>query len=97
MAMDHGTIEGRLETISQHGTYQVKVYDPLSDRGVLCDVPPEVQAQALAAFGKRVAVTGTIRYHRTGKPISVAVESMRVLGDRHLPRFTDVCGMLAGK
>lgn len=74
----YGSIEGKLQTITDRGTYQFVVYDDLSDRGVNCFVAPGLFKQAHAAFGKRVAVSGEISYDRTGKPLAIKARAIRI-------------------
>ena len=74
----YGAIEGTLQTISNRAGFQFVVYEALTDRGVNCFVRPDMFRDAHAAFGKRVKVSGLIRYAKDGKPISIDVENVRV-------------------
>lgn len=76
---DYGSAEGRLETISVRGGAHLAVYDALTDRKIECIIEPSQLEDAWAALGKRVSVFGLIRYRKTGEPISIEVEDMKVL------------------
>jgi hypothetical protein len=77
----YGSIEGKLSTISERGTFQFVVFDALTDRGVNCFLEQSKFKEAHSAFGKRVTVFGLVQYDRDGKPLSIKVESIRVLKD----------------
>lgn len=74
-----GSIEGKLSTISERGTFQFVVFDSLADRGINCFLDQDKFRDAHAAFGKRVSVFGLIQYDRDGKPLSIRVEKIRIL------------------
>lgn len=98
---DYGTLEGRLETLSVHGKTRFNIYDPLTGRAIACYFPIEQLEEAHAAFPKRVAVSGRTKYSRMGNPVSIHVESIRVLeGDVQLSQLADTDltgGMDSGK
>lgn len=90
-----GSIEGKLSTISERGTFQFVVYDALADRGINCFIPQEKFREAHAAFGRRVSVFGTIQYDRDGKALSIKVDAIRVLRDlADLPPIESFRGIL---
>lgn len=91
-----GAIEGRLEMISARGGLHVGVWDALTDRQVRCDIPPNLTERVMAAFKKRVSVSGRIRYRPTGEPVSIDVENIEIFPDRDkLPTADDVYGILS--
>jgi len=93
---EEGFVEGTLEMISSRGGLHVSVWDALSDREVRCVVGPQMLDKVKAAFGRRVAVGGTISHKRTGEPVSIAVETIEVFPtDDELPTADDVLGILA--
>ncbi len=94
---DHGTIEGRLDSLSRRGGPHFFVFDALTDEAVRCYVPEAQMREAIAAFGRRVAVTGLIRYRKTtGQPTSVEVERIFVFPtEDKLPTADDVYGILS--
>jgi hypothetical protein len=93
---DYGTLEGRLLVVSAQGGPSIAVVDPLTERGVRCFISEAQLGQALMAFRKRVAVSGTIRYRRDGHPNSIEVEDLIVFADNsELPTAEEVHGILS--
>jgi len=91
---DYGTIEGRLQTLSERGGLHFAVYDALTDKAVRCAVSADRMAEAWKAFGRRVAVSGPIHYRRDGHPISIDVEHLTIFpNERDLPTADDVYGL----
>lgn len=91
-----GTIEGRLRMISDTGGLHVGVWEALSERFVRCNIPPNLIDAVMAAFRKRVAVSGRIRYRATGEPVSIDVERFDVFPDaKDLPTADSVFGILS--
>jgi hypothetical protein len=91
-----GSIEGKLSTLSERGSFQFVVYDALSDRGINCFVKDDVFPDAHAAFGKRVCVRGLIQYDRNNKPVSIDAEKIRVLrSNAEIGPVEQFCGILA--
>jgi hypothetical protein len=90
----YGCVEGKLQTVSERGSFQFVVYDDLFDRGVNCFISENLIRDALAAFGKRVAVFGLLQYDSTGKPISIQVERIEVFPDEsELPTIESLRGI----
>lgn len=94
---DHGTIEGRLESLSRRGGPHFFVFDALTDEAVRCYIPEAKMQEAIAAFGRRVAVTGLVRYRKsTGQPLSVEVDDIFTFpAEETLPKADDVYGILS--
>jgi len=93
---DYGSIEGKLQTISVRGGFHVIVYDDLTDERVRCVTDDTQLPTVVKALGKRVAVSGVIRYRKTGEPISVRVEDIDIFpDDADLPTADDVYGILS--
>ncbi|MEM1285391.1 MAG: hypothetical protein AAGH43_08385 [Pseudomonadota bacterium] len=94
---DFGTLEGTLKAISdQVGGLEIRIHDPLWNRAIPCRVLDEQIDDAMAAFRKRVEVTGLIHYNQAGRPTSIRMESLTPLpDDRSLPTVADVRGMFA--
>jgi len=91
-----GTIEGRLRMISDSGGLHIGVWDALFERAVRCNIPHDLIDTVMAAFRKRVAVSGRIRYRATGEPVSIDVERFEVFPDaRDLPTADSVYGILS--
>ena len=74
-----GSVEGRLQTVSDRRGFKVVVYDALRDRPVECRFSDdELLEVALGAFGRRVSVFGTVTYREDGTPLRVRVNKFRV-------------------
>lgn len=96
LVRDHGTLEGTLETVSARRRPRFVLYDVLTDEPVRCYVRPEQLPNVLAAFNKRIAVTGAIRYRKDGTPVSIDADGIYVFPpDDELPAPEDVYGILA--
>lgn len=76
-----GSVEGRLETISAHGTLSLTVYESLTGRAVKCDLAQNLKPQALAAFEKRVLVRGTVIRDSSGRARRIRAERLEVFPD----------------
>jgi hypothetical protein len=76
-----GTIEGKLQTISDRQTLQFVVFDSLYDKGINCFMDEAIMEQAMQAFRKRVAVTGMVQYDQEGQPVSIRVDTIHVFKD----------------
>lgn len=89
-----GTIEGKLQTISNRGQLQFVVFDSLYDKGVNCFVEDEMVDQAVQGFGKRVAVSGMIQYDKEGRPVSIRVDSVHIFkAESELPSIDEMHGI----
>lgn len=93
---DIGSVEGQLRMISIQGAPHFNVYDDLTDRQVECFATDGQLQDAHRYFGKRVAITGVIRYRRDGEPVSIQVEDIKpFLDEDDLPSADDVYGILS--
>ena len=89
-----GSVEGKLETLSIHGGTTFAIWEVLTGARVECRFPPEMLDEAHAAFRHRVSVSGRIRYSRTGRPLSIRVEHIRILrSSSELPQARDLEGI----
>jgi hypothetical protein len=92
---DYGTVEGKLQMITERKRTRIYVFDALTDKKVGCRIDPEIRQQALSAFGRRVEVRGLIRYRHDGEPISIIADGLELLDkDHELPTANDVLGIL---
>ena len=95
---DHGSIDGRLQTLSDRGGIRFVIYETLSDRPVHCYIEQEKLEDALRYFRKRVEVYGLIRYRLDGFAQSIRVEDIVPFPDpADVPSFRDVYGILRAK
>ncbi len=86
-----GTFEGNLETLSVHGGTTFLIWDVVTGYRIECRFPSDMYEDAYAAFTKRVAVYGRIRFSRHGKPKYVVVEKLRQLRSQsELPQAKDL-------
>lgn len=93
--VDHGSVEGRLQTVSERGGFKFVIYDILWDRPIRCHLPETLIDRAMEAFGHRVEVYGLVTYRRDGKPLSIKVDAIEPLTvNRHIPSFREVYGIL---
>ena len=91
----HGSVEGRLQTLSERGELRFVVYDPLTDAPIKCLFSHELIEDVAKSFGRRVLVYGLIRYREDGTPNSVRVEHFEVFpSSEDLPSAQDVKGVL---
>ena len=92
---DYGSIDGKLQTLSERGAMRFVIYETLSDRGVPCFIEPDQLADAMQSFRQRVEVYGFIRYRPDGVPVSIKVhEIVRFPRPEAVPDFREVHGIL---
>ncbi len=98
--IDHGTIEGTLETISGHNGYEFTIYDDLTNNGVRCYFKPSEDTfqKVLNAFSferkSRMSVWGDISYRKDGTAISIKVDGFRVFKPQNeLPQIESIVGL----
>ena len=92
---DYGSLEGRLQTLTERGRLQFIVYERLWDMQTRCYIPDRLVETALAAFRSRVEVYGLIRYRKDGKTVSIEVDEIRAFPEAEkIPSFRDVHGIL---
>lgn len=94
---DHGTLEGRLERISDaSGSVKIAIKDFLFAKSIVCSVPEALLEKALSSFRKRVEVEGIISFRRDGSPVSIEAQAIEILPeDDELPSASDVSGIMA--
>lgn len=91
-----GTVEGKLEGLIIHGKRRLLIYDSLTNHQVTCYFAERIPySDVLAAFGKRVAVSGMIRSRRSGERVDIQASRLYVFpSDEELPTAADVRGVL---
>jgi hypothetical protein len=87
-----GSIEGKVDSLSDKHAFICSVYDPIFDREITCYFQKqEVEEDAYRAFRKRVLASGLIRYSKEGYPTSIIVDAIRVFPDEsELPSIEEV-------
>lgn len=91
-----GTVEGKLEGLIVHDRRVFYVWDALTNRRVECSFASRIPLDdVLAAFGKRVGARGIVRRRKTGEPVSVEANELRVFpAEDELPGLDDVQGIM---
>jgi hypothetical protein len=92
-----GTVEGKLESLSVHGSKEFSVWRVDGTR-VPCHFGRYLSLdEVLPAIGKRVAARGQIKTNaRTGEPQTVEVHELRVIGERTVSA-AEVRGIFKGR
>ena len=90
-----GSIEGKLETISERRGLKFIVYDSLTDRPIRCIFDDELLSEITNAFGKRVYVYGIVYYVKSGIPQTIRVKELKIFPEEHeLPSPSEIYGIL---
>jgi hypothetical protein len=87
-----GSIEGKIDSLSDKTKFMCSVYEPLLRREITCYFQkPEVEQEAIKGFRKRVLAGGMIRYAKEGYPTSIVVDTIRIFPDEsELPTVEDI-------
>ncbi len=92
-----GSIEGKLETISERGRRRMVVYDSLTDKAITCDVSEDMMSEVIKCFGKRVNVFGMVSYDENGIAKRIRAEEVAPLNEHEKPvSLLSLCGSLGG-
>ena len=92
---DFGTVEGRVQVVSERGALHVYVAEPIRRRQIRCFFAEDKLPEFLAAFRKRVEIAGRIRYRRDGAPVSIVATRLTEFPDtKDLPSHKAVRGIL---
>jgi hypothetical protein len=91
-----GTIEGRLEALSLHGSKDFSVW-PAGGKAIKCLFGSrlDLERDVLPAVNKRVAARGRIKTRPNGERLSVEVDELRIIGGEPVPA-DEVRGILKG-
>jgi hypothetical protein len=90
-----GFIEGRLEQINIHeGTNTFHIYPDVGPRKVSCHFPNALRDDAIFAVGRRVEVSGTLKYRQGASfPHAIAVTALDPFPpEDELPTWEDLRG-----
>ena len=91
----YGSVEGKLQTITERGGFRFVVYDSLYDHRVDCFIDEELTEKAVASFRHRVRVSGLVQYDRAGDPVSVKADSIYAFRpNEDLPSVHQMRGIL---
>lgn len=91
-----GSVEGTLEMVTLHENAYFRVYDAIQGWGVPCHFQQEDIDEVRGALGRRVSITGRLRSDHLGKPESLHVSGIRVLGAEPLPTANEIRGIARG-
>ena len=91
--LSEGSVEGVIEMVTVHDKNYFRVYDAIQGWGVPCYFGQESLDEVRNALGKRVSITGRLRNDRLGKPESVQVSGIRILGVEGLPTPSEIRGI----
>jgi len=88
----YGSLEGVLDTVSVRDGFRCAVFEPNYHKPVTCSFnKKDLEAQAYAAFGKRVLVSGMVRYGKEGYPTSIDADVIRVFPEEtELPSVEEI-------
>lgn len=96
-----GSVEGKVQILDARHGIQCAVYDELTNQKVICKIHPEhtdLEQKLVAAFTKRVAVYGLVKYRKDGTPINILVDEIRVFkSPDQLPPFDKLQGLFKGR
>jgi hypothetical protein len=88
-----GSVIGRLEAISLHGTPRFNVYDALSQRPVKCEFTPRDLDTVKDALGRCVVVAGIVYRNAAAQPLRVARPTLTILPlEEELPGVDEIVG-----
>lgn len=90
-----GSLEGRLEALTVHGSIAFSIYDSITNRRISCGCSRETLNAVIKYFDKRVSVSGEIRFNARGEATSMRVDDVRPLGTGPLPQPEDIIGLFA--
>ena len=91
-----GSVEGVIEMVTIHERTYFRIYDAIQGWGVPCYFAQDSIEEVRTALGKRASITGRLRSDRSGKPESMQVSGIRLLGSEPLPTPGEVRGIASG-
>jgi len=90
-----GALDGMLEQINVHmGANTFHIYPEIGPRKITCNFPARLYDDAVAAVGKRVEISGTLKYRPGANfPHQIAVSEIDIFApDAELPDWDDLRG-----
>ena len=91
-----GSVEGVIEMVTIHEHIYFRIYDTAQGWSVPCHFRQESLDEVRNALGKRASITGRLRSDRLGKPESMQVSGIRLLGLEPLPTPSEIRGIASG-
>lgn len=90
-----GSLEGRLEAVTIHGSVEFSIYDSITNRRVVCKCDRDALDLAIKHFGKRVSVSGEVSYSVQGEATSIEVDAIEAFQTEPLPQAKDIRGLFS--
>ena len=91
-----GSVEGVIKMVTIHEQTYFRIYDAIQGWGVPCYFKQGSIDEVRHALGKRASITGRLRSDRLGKPESMQISGIRILGLEPLPTPSEVRGIASG-
>ena len=92
-----GSVEGVMEMVTIHEHTYFRVYDAIHGQGIPCYFTRDLLPIVQKGLGQRVAVSGTVRADRRGKPESMRVADLRLFpSESELPKPSELRGVGKG-
>jgi hypothetical protein len=89
-----GSVVGKLDSISVHRGNEFRVWDEQSNRPVRCTFGAQQEGLAKELLRHRVIVTGMINADRSGRPLSLKVETLNGAELKDLPTIEEMKGLI---
>jgi hypothetical protein len=89
-----GSVEGRLEAISIHGSRKFVIYHSITKKAVNCHFDQQrIMDKVLQTLGGRILVFGDVFSNAKGEPVKVAVSDFELVeGTGRLPTVAELTG-----
>jgi hypothetical protein len=89
-----GSVEGRLEAISIHGSKKFVIYHSITKKAVNCHFDQQrIMDKVLQTLGGRIVVVGEVFSNAKGEPVKVAVSDFELVeGTGRLPTVAELTG-----
>jgi hypothetical protein len=86
------TLEGNLDSVNVHGEQRFFIYEDITGHRVFCKFTGEAMLNEVRkALAKRVAVTGSGKFHRSGRPVQMKVAEIYIFREESaLKRIADM-------
>lgn len=91
----YGSLDGKLNLISDRGGLRFEITDRLTRANVRCYFGQDDVERVVVAFRKRVKISGLLNYRKDGIIVSIKVDEFRIIEDKDKPNFHDMIGILS--
>jgi len=94
----YGSIEGKMQTITDRGSFRFVIYDSLFDHRVDCFIDEGLIDKAVGSFRMRVRASGMVQYDGMGDPVSIKVDEIYAFRpNSDLPSVREMIGIFKKK